>query len=66
MWTCMGFLDVAVKICSTFTIILYDVGPFRRNRFGTHWTHLVRERGVFSYRLFLWRSNGWCRLAATL
>ena len=55
MWTCMRFVDIAVKICRTFPIILYDVGPFFRNRFGMRWTHLVRERGVFSYRLFLCR-----------
>ena len=51
----MGFVDVAVNICSTFTIIFYDVGPLRWNRFATRWTKSVRDLGIFSYRLFLWR-----------
>ena len=55
VWTYMRFVDVAVKICYNFPIIFYDVGLFRRSRFGTSWTHLVRERGVFSYSLFWWR-----------
>ena len=51
----MGFVDVAVNIFSTFTIILYDVGPLSCNRFGKRWTQAVRGLGIFSYRLFLWR-----------
>ena len=58
MSTSMGFVDVVVKICCTFLIIFYDVGPFRRNMSGTRWMHLVREMGVFIYRLFL-RSVQW-------
>ena len=62
----MRFVDVAVKICCTLPIIFYDVGPFLRNRFGTHWTHLVRERGVFSYRLFLCRFQWLVQISCNL
>ena len=63
----MGFLDSAAKSFSNFPIIIfYDVGPFRRNRFGMCWTHLVRERGVFFIGCFCGGSNGCCRLAASL
>ena len=62
----MGFVDVAVKIYLTFPIIFYGVGTFCRNRFGTCWTHLVRERGVFSDRLFLWRVQWLVQISCNL
>ena len=63
----MGFVDVAVKICSTFPIIIfYDVGPFRRDRFGTYWEHLIRDRGVLSYRLFLCRVHCLVQISCNL
>ena len=55
----MWFVDVAVKICCTFTVIFYDVGPFRRNRFSWWGREAYLVIGCFCVC-----SNGWCRLAA--